>query len=64
MLAREKGILVVEGGEDVDRFWEAFKQSEVEIVNELSESFGVQDPQRISDSFVRNIGKWQTIISQ
>ena len=64
MLAREKGILVVEGGEDVDRFWEEFKQSEVEIVNELSESFGVQDPQRISDSFVSNIGKWQMIISQ
>ena len=64
MLARDKGIPVIEGGQDVSEFWEEFKRSEVEIVNELSESFGVQDPQRISDSFVRNIGKWEAIISE
>ena len=63
ILAKEKNIPIVEGAEDLNAFWEEFKKTEVDTVNEMSMDMGVEDPQSISESFVRNIAKWEAIIS-
>ena len=49
---------------DWDDFWEEFKRKEVSTVNEMSRSFGVEEPQLVSDSFMRNIKKWEEIIAE
>jgi len=64
MLAKAKNISIVTAGQDLDDFWEEFKRKEVSTVNEMSRSFGVEEPQLVSDSFMRNIEKWEKIIAE
>ena len=63
MLAKEKGIPITTAGQDIEDFWQEFRKDEASTVNEVAGGLGAQNPKEISDNFVKNIEKWEKIIT-
>ncbi len=59
-----RGVTVREPKKDVTSLLESYRDAELQIVLETARSRGVKDPEKIAETFLRNMEKWQAISAE
>lgn len=62
--AAAAGVDIVDGAVEITPLWEAYKQSEIDSVNENARKLGVENPEAISTAYLKNYEKWLGLIEK
>jgi hypothetical protein len=62
--AAAAGVDIVDGAVEITPLWEAYKQSEIDSVNENARKLRVEKPEAISAAYLKNYEKWLGLIEE
>jgi len=62
--AKDAGVAIVDGAAEISPIWEEYKQSEIDSVNANAKTLGVENPDVVSNAYLKNYEKWLEIIDR